>query len=348
MPVTRRSLSQEVISSTHQQSLARALPGYTVSDVPDTWEMMTRNRRSRVIEVADTFVPPRQGDSSAARYGGRVTIEEVLDSIFNDTHPLPHPHPHEDTSLPQGDHLYEGNHDGPSIYTHNYMLMDQVIKRPDQAESLLKEEKLFVRCSYCHRTRELATARLQYVSCKHCYTYYCSRHCRQNDWSKHGGRCSFARINTLCKDVIMKVRGDTEAQWWMSRVAREGYAKRGRGSVNIRLASPQLAQSYVTHGWPALANYQPESLLYYYTISALVQERKDPSLVMLCKKYDPTDKFILSVSIIADVEHCPSTPPPETSEWPAATAQPGAHSAPHHRSQNIPVVDMRTLVPTDV
>ncbi|GMT31913.1 hypothetical protein PFISCL1PPCAC_23210, partial [Pristionchus fissidentatus] len=354
VPVARRSLSQEVISSTHQQTVARALPGYTVSDVPDTWEMITRNRRSRVIEVADTFVPPRKGDSSASRYGGRVTIEEVLDSIFNDTHPAPHPHPNEDTSLPQGDHLYHGNHDGPSIYTHNYMLMDQVIKRPDQAEDLLKEENLFVRCSYCHRTRELATARLQYVSCKHCYTYYCSRHCRQNDWSKHGGRCSFARINTLCKDVIMKVRTDTEAQWWMSRVAREGYSKRGRGSVNIRLASPQLAQAYVTRGWPALANYQPENLLYYYTIAALVQERKDPSLIMLCKKYDPTDKFILSVSIIADVEHCPSTPPPESSEWPAGAhfadtgARPASAGALHHLSQNIPVVDMRTLVPTDV
>lgn len=41
-------------------------------------------------------------------------------------------------SLPMADHLYQGNHDGPSIYTHNYILMDQVIKRPENAETLLK------------------------------------------------------------------------------------------------------------------------------------------------------------------------------------------------------------------
>ncbi|VDM20605.1 unnamed protein product [Wuchereria bancrofti] len=31
----------------------------------------------------------------------------------------------------------------------------------------------------------------------------------------------------------------------------------------------------------------------------------------MCRQYDPTDKFILSVSIIVDIEQCPQTPPPE-------------------------------------
>ncbi|KHN74434.1 Calponin homology domain-containing protein [Toxocara canis] len=68
-------------------SSGRQLPGYTVTDVPSDWNV-PGDRHSRVIEVADTFVGPKgkQGGSTV-RYGGRVTIEEVLDSIFQQTTP---------------------------------------------------------------------------------------------------------------------------------------------------------------------------------------------------------------------------------------------------------------------
>lgn len=70
------------------------------------------------------------------------------------------------------------------------------------------------------------------------------------------------------------------------RVAREGFAAGGRGSVNLRLPSPHLAQAYISGGWRQLAGL-PYQLLFYYTIPALVDERKDPSLIALCRKYDP-------------------------------------------------------------
>ncbi|CAB3399714.1 unnamed protein product [Caenorhabditis bovis] len=293
----------------------RSATGYTVSEVPNAWNMQT-SRTSRVVEVADTFVGTSSHEygNISTRYGGRVTVEEVLDSIFQKAPPVDPRSRQTDKSYPQADEVYQGNLDGPSIYTNNYNVMRQVIKQPDRAEHLLENEELYVRCAECHRTRELSAARLQFVSCKHCYTYYCSRECRLNNWKHHSGRCSFARINTLCKDVIMKVREDEEAQAFMSKVARDGFASGGRGSVNIRLASPQIAQAYVSNGWRALSGIPLNQLLYYYTVAALVQEKKEPSLIALCRRYEPREKFILSVSIIADIEHCPETPPPETRE----------------------------------
>lgn len=73
----------------------------------------------------------------------------------------------------------------------------------------------------------------------------------------------------------------------MSKIAREGYTARGRGSVNLRLSSAHLAQRYVTEGWSALAHIDLGQLLFYYTVTALVEERKEPSLIALCRKYDP-------------------------------------------------------------
>lgn len=69
----------------------------------------------------------------------------------------------------------------------------------------MQKDSLYVRCSHCHKSRGIREARTYYVSCKHCYTYYCNRQCRHQEWERHRDRCSFARINTLCKEVIMKV-----------------------------------------------------------------------------------------------------------------------------------------------
>jgi hypothetical protein len=61
------------------------LPGYTVSTVPNDWNF-PRDRNSRVIEVADTFIGKAEPQTNN-KYGGRVTIEEVLDAIFQETNP---------------------------------------------------------------------------------------------------------------------------------------------------------------------------------------------------------------------------------------------------------------------
>ncbi|KHN71133.1 hypothetical protein Tcan_02481 [Toxocara canis] len=114
----------------------------------------------------------------------------------------------------------------------------------------------------------------------------------------------------------------------MSKIAREGYAARGRGSVNLRLSSAHLAQRYITEGWSGLAHIDLGHLLFYYTVAALIEERKEPSLIALCRKYDPNDKFILSVSIIADIEQCPETPPPEPVRHQSATTAAVAATTP--------------------
>lgn len=74
----------------------------------------------------------------------------------------------------------------------------------------------------------------------------------------------------------------------MSKIARDGYSTLGRGSVNLRINSTQIAQSYVADGWRAVADFQLNKLLHYYTIAALTAERKEPSLITLCRQYDPT------------------------------------------------------------
>jgi len=86
--------------------------------------------------------------------------------------------------------------------------------------------------------------------------------------------------------------------------------------VNFRFFTLSMAKSYVkeqTGGWRSLRSPpgDPADFLRYYTVSDLVDAQKDPSLISLCRRYDPRSKFVLSVSIMADIEECPETPPPE-------------------------------------
>uniref|UniRef100_A0A915CQZ0 Apical junction molecule ajm1 alpha/beta domain-containing protein n=1 Tax=Ditylenchus dipsaci TaxID=166011 RepID=A0A915CQZ0_9BILA len=314
-----REYSREAFSKTDVHTItggnARQQSGYTVSSVPQDWNL-PRERNSRVVEVADTFIGKSEGGATKTnRYGGRITVEEVLDSIFQETVPVHEPL---DPSLPQSNQPPPQNADGPGIYSSNYKLMDKVIEQPHLAESLLKKEPLYIRCSHCQKTRHLKEARNVYVSCKHCYSYYCSRACSQGP----------------------------ETQYHMSRVAREGYRKEGRGSVNIRLISAHSAQLYLDDGWKVFASHDPNQLLFYYPIQSLIEQRKEPSLIQLCRKYNPTDKFILSVSIIADIEQCPETPPPE----PITFSHSSGYSQQQHRIPLIPASHQpySAIVPTNV
>uniref|UniRef100_A0A914GYJ9 Apical junction molecule ajm1 alpha/beta domain-containing protein n=1 Tax=Globodera rostochiensis TaxID=31243 RepID=A0A914GYJ9_GLORO len=307
-----REYSREAYSKTSTVPYpdGRQQPGYTVSTVPTEWGTVRDRKHSRVVEVADTFIDRQLPGAAplAHRYGGRITLEEALDAIFQSTQPVEEPPP-ADPGMPE-QQLHLRNMDGPGIFTPDQALMDRLAEQPHLAESLLKNEPMFVRCAFCAYVRPLRDARFHFCWCRHCYTYYCSRQCRLRDWHRHRDRCSFARINSLCKEVIMKVRRDPETQYHMSRVAREGFRREGRGSVNIRLISAYSAQLYLEQGWRVFAQHDPNQLLFYYPIQALVEQRKEPSLIQLCKKYNPNEKFILSVSIIADIEQCPQTPPP--------------------------------------
>ncbi|MFH4979948.1 hypothetical protein AB6A40_006657 [Gnathostoma spinigerum] len=329
--------------------------GYTVTSVPVEWGL-SPYRDSRVVEVMDTFTP-KHLEGGDLRNDNRVTLEEILDVIFREESKSSDRVLH--SSGDNATSLYDdSNLDRPSIYTKNTEIMNRITRQPNEAKELLKNERLFVRCTRCHKTKELSEAKTDYVSCKNCYNYYCSRSCRLLDWPQHRDRCTFARINTLCKDVIIKVRHDVEAQRVMSKVAREGHLSKGRGSVNLRLSSADYAQNYITNGWKVFDHMDVNQLLHYNAISSLIRQRKEPSLVTLCDTYDPLEKFILSVSIIADIEQCPQTPPPVSEPLLEAKVTPHVRSPPstlqQHREnsgdapRSFPSDSFPTAIPTEV
>uniref|UniRef100_A0A5S6QYM6 MYND-type domain-containing protein n=1 Tax=Trichuris muris TaxID=70415 RepID=A0A5S6QYM6_TRIMR len=283
-------------------------PGYTVSAPPSSWNV-PKQRDSVVVEVLESDVTPRT-DASAKLGFTNLTLEEALDSMLA-LADAPRRLDNLEDALASADApkirpMTPNSFYRPAIFVDNDRLMERCAKAPSLCRKLLQKETVWVRCNCCGRIEEMSSARGRYVSCRHCYTYYCSYGCRSDDWQEHKRRCTYARVNTVCKEVIIRVKKDLEVQRSMSLVAQRGYADRGRGSVNLRFLQLHVANQYIANGWPAIAS--DRKCLSYLTISDLIELGKSADLVATCRQYNPKEKFILSVSIMVEIDQVPQTP----------------------------------------
>ena len=96
-----------------------------------------------------------------------------------------------------------------------------------------------------HQNRE----DLRYKSCHYCYTFYCSRECRQLDWCEHKNfKCMYGRLSSYCKKILTKVgRQCLELRAEISKLSRAAYVStcETRGFVWLDFASSEEAQQFL-------------------------------------------------------------------------------------------------------
>ncbi|XP_070690609.1 apical junction component 1 homolog [Pempheris klunzingeri] len=161
----------------------------------------------------------------------------------------------------------------------------------------------------CKRTESMFNACLYFKSCHSCYTFYCSRNCRRDDWEIHKETCLYGRVNSVCRHTLKFCRENSEIHKAFSRVAKAGYLSRGRGVLFLGFANPETADNFLQVGL--------ESLLMSPTYLSLreLDGFKD-NLGEYCKElqlagneYDPNECFLLNVSVAVG-ELVPNRPSP--------------------------------------
>ncbi|XP_036383915.1 apical junction component 1 homolog [Megalops cyprinoides] len=178
---------------------------------------------------------------------------------------------------------------------------------PDQSTD--DDDTMMCSNSKCRRTETLFNACLYFKSCHSCYTYYCSRNCRREDWDVHKESCLYGRIGSICRHVIKFCRETTEIHKAFSRIAKVGYLSRGRGVLFLGFPNPGSSNNFLQFGL--------ESLLMSPTYLSLreLDGFKD-NLGSYCRElqeagneYDPSECFLLNVSIAVG-EQVPDRPSP--------------------------------------
>uniref|UniRef100_A0A667X264 Un-named hu7912 n=1 Tax=Myripristis murdjan TaxID=586833 RepID=A0A667X264_9TELE len=161
----------------------------------------------------------------------------------------------------------------------------------------------------CNRIETLFNACLYFKSCHSCYTFYCSRNCRRDDWENHKENCLYGRVSSVCRHTLKFCRENSEIHKAFSRIAKAGYLSRGRGVLFLGFANPGTADNFLQVGL--------ESLLMSPTYLSLreLDGFKD-NLGDYCKElqqagneYDPNECFLLNVSIAVG-ELVPNRPSP--------------------------------------
>ncbi|GFS23713.1 hypothetical protein ElyMa_001646400 [Elysia marginata] len=177
-----------------------------------------------------------------------------------------------------------------------------------------------VRCHTpdCGKTAALDIARHMYKNCHNCRgTYYCSRKCRRQDWTRHKRDvCHGSRVSSACKRVIKFCGLDPGVKAALSRLARRGFLSRGRGCVMLGFPDLCATEEFLLHGLKlprkqatdnnsggSSVSSSLELLPVYVTLSELRGSKMYGGgevlqrLMTLCETYNPELKFLLNVGI---------------------------------------------------
>ena len=170
-----------------------------------------------------------------------------------------------------------------------------------------------IKCSNprCGREEALFSGeKTTYTSCPACFTYYCNRMCRRIHWSEHKKVCFFGRINSYIRSFIYICHKKEALKFQLSKAAREGFKRKGRGCVLVTFASAQSARKFMTTGCTFFPSPPTYSSLMDLQAEGVVSKHR-VALTQHIKDYDPEEEFVLNLAIIAGkMDNLPETPVP--------------------------------------
>ncbi|XP_040180418.1 apical junction component 1 homolog [Rana temporaria] len=304
----RRSASWDVIDS------GVSPPTYpTHVPYPTKEKMTSRSSRHRSLEQLDELIadlvidykPPssrRPSETDALADQLRKLIKEDMIGIprkpesYGQMSHLLQNHPLKEQPTPTFPESHRGQRRGafpevPVSSPHKPL--------EDCSPDLSADEDDLLTCSNakCRRTETMFNACLYFKSCHSCYTYYCSRNCRREDWDIHKESCIYGRMGSVCRHVLKFCRENTEVHKAFSRIAKVGYLSRGRGVLFLGFPNPGSADNFLQLGLEGLLmspTYLSLRELESYSDN-LGEHAKE--LQIAGNQYDPEECFILNVTV---------------------------------------------------
>ncbi|XP_053329180.1 apical junction component 1 homolog [Spea bombifrons] len=169
----------------------------------------------------------------------------------------------------------------------------------DCSPDLSADEDDLLTCSNakCRRTETMFNACLYFKTCHSCYTYYCSRNCRREDWDIHKASCIYGRMGSVCRHVLKFCRENNEVHKAFSRIAKVGFLSRGRGVLFLGFPNPGSADNFLQLGLEGLLmspTYLSLRELECYSDN-LGEHAKE--LQGAGNQYDPEECFLLNVTV---------------------------------------------------
>uniref|UniRef100_A0A8C5JQG1 Apical junction component 1 homolog n=1 Tax=Junco hyemalis TaxID=40217 RepID=A0A8C5JQG1_JUNHY len=271
-----------------------------------SWDMLDAGRECRPYAVPCAPQPSAR-ESGPGRQRSLEQLDELITDLVIDYKPAPgHRSGDRDSLAEQLKQLLSSGASGPPRRSEGRRSPENC--SPD----LSAEEDDMMMCSNakCRRTETMFNACLYFKSCHSCYTYYCSRHCRREDWDTHKASCVYGRVGSVCRHVLQFCRENTEVHKAFSRIAKVGYLSRGRGVLFLGFPNAGSAENFLQFGLESLLMSPTYLSLreldsYSDNLGEYAQELRETG-----NQYDPNECFLLNVTV-AVTQKVPERPSPK-------------------------------------
>ncbi|NXU16466.1 AJM1 protein, partial [Pardalotus punctatus] len=314
----RRSASWDMLD------VGRERGPYAVPCAPQPSSRESGSGRQRSLEQLDELITDLVIDYKPApghRAGDRDSLAEQLKQLLSSSAPGPPrrgegrriPHNVPEGPRPTKEQPGPSSHAGTPRPPPAPPATGPFEKSPENCSpDLSAEEDDMMMCSNakCRRTETMFNACLYFKSCHSCYTYYCSRHCRREDWDTHKASCVYGRVGSVCRHVLQFCRENTEVHKAFSRIAKVGYLSRGRGVLFLGFPNAGSAENFLQFGLESLLMSPTYLSLreldsYSDNLGEYAQELRQTG-----NQYDPNECFLLNVTV-AITQKVPERPSPK-------------------------------------
>ena len=179
--------------------------------------------------------------------------------------------------------------------------------------SNMEQSHKIISCAYppCGRRETVKEKRnTTFTSCVACFTYYCSKECRKSHWQDHKNMCYFGRVTFYTKSLIRRLETNLSIRYQLSKMAQDGFHRKGRGCVMINFTSPVTAKFFLVSGTDVF----PSSPM-YTSIQEVTKEgittKHQVLLLQTLQDYNPGSEFVTNIGIAVgqQQETDPSVPP---------------------------------------
>uniref|UniRef100_A0A8C3XM86 Apical junction component 1 homolog n=1 Tax=Chelydra serpentina TaxID=8475 RepID=A0A8C3XM86_CHESE len=270
-----------------------------------SWDALDSGRdghRSRTAHYYSDPTAKESTQSSSARQRSLEQLDELITDLVIDSKPPPSRRPSNADSLTdQLKRLIDNGAPGPGGRSLAMSVSSSSFEKQqdDCSPELSADEDDMMMCSNakCRRTETMFNACLYFKSCHSCYTYYCSRSCRREDWDIHKESCIYGRIGSICRHALQFCRENAEVHKAFSRIAKVGYLSRGRGVLFLGFPSSGSAENFLQFGLESLL--MSPTYLSLRELEGYAESLGDYAreLGVAGSQYDPEECFLLNVTV---------------------------------------------------
>eukprot|EP00794_Sanderia_malayensis_P015948 gene15948-17551_t len=177
----------------------------------------------------------------------------------------------------------------------------------------MKQSREFICQNSTCRKSEVLLGKFQvlFKSCSFCFTHYCSAKCQNECRREHRKVCFYGNIDHNLQQ-IQRILKESNASYYFSKLAYDGYIFKGRGCLFMIFSSPSAMDEFIEHKIAGM-KFKPSYSASTDVIKRCVSNKYRKTLLETIYTYEPATQFVVNIAVVVG-HRAPNNPVPRRRE----------------------------------